>query len=254
MSRCVCVINQKGGVGKTTTAVNLAAALCQLDIKSVLVDLDPQANATLGLGARPEQVQGSIYEVLVEGAPVQDVLVRGLAAEVDLLPAHGDMTGMDLALSGLSAPQTRLRSALAPLRSKYETIVVDCPPSLNLLSVNALSAAQGIVIPMQCEYFALEGLTALLDTIDSVRNAVNPGLGIDGILRTMYDPRSNLTRDVSRQLSRYFDRLLYRTVIPRNVRLAEAPSHGMPAVVYDSSCRGAVAYQAFASEYRRRSL
>lgn len=254
MSRCVCVINQKGGVGKTTTAVNLAAALSQSGVKLLLVDLDPQANATLGLGARPEQLEGSLYEVLVEGVPAKSVLLRGLAAEVDLLPAHGDMTGMDLALGGTSAPQTRLRSALLPLRSEYQTIVVDCPPSLNLLSVNALAAAQGIVIPMQCEYFALEGLTALLDTIDSVRNAVNPELGIDGILRTMYDPRSNLTRDVSRQLSRYFDALLYRTVIPRNVRLAEAPSHGLPAIIYDASCRGAVAYRALAAEYRRRSL
>ena len=254
VSRTVCIINQKGGVGKTTTAVNLAAALAHSGTRCLLVDLDPQANATLGFGVRPEQLDASLYEVLVEGAPAKDVLQKDLAPGVDLLPAHGDMTGMDLSLGTLDAPQKRLKHALGPLLGSYEAILIDCPPTLNLLAVNALVAAQGVLIPMQCEYFALEGLTALLDTIDSVRDAANPDLGIDGILRTMYDPRSNLTRDVSRQLSRYFDRLLYRSVIPRNVRLAEAPSHGVPAIIYDASCRGAIAYQAFAAEFRRRSL
>lgn len=253
-ARAVCIINQKGGVGKTTTAVNLTAALSSTDIKTLLVDLDPQANATLGFGVRPETLQASLYEALVEGKPVQEVRLIGLAAQVDLLPAHPDMTGMDLALQATEGPQTRLRQILAPLANDYQVILIDCPPTLNLLSINGLGAARGVIIPMQCEYYALEGLTALLDTIDSVREAVNPDLEIDGILRTMYDSRSNLTRDVSRQLSRYFERLLFRTIIPRNVRLAEAPSHGMPAIIYDKTAKGALAYQALATEFARRRL
>lgn len=253
-ARTVCVINQKGGVGKTTTAVNLAAALSQLGVRTLLVDLDPQANATLGFGVQPSDLKASLYETLVEDAPIAEVLVSGLSAGVDLAPAHGDMTGMDVALQSLDSPQSRLKAALLPVLDDYQAILIDCPPTLNQLSINGLGAASGIIIPMQCEYYALEGLSALLDTIDSVRDAVNPALDIDGILRTMYDPRSNLTRDVSRQLVRYFDRLLFRTVIPRNVRLAEAPSHGEPATVYDARSRGAIAYQALAVEYRRRCL
>ncbi len=253
-ARTVCIINQKGGVGKTTTAVNLAASLSNTDIKTLLVDLDPQANATLGFGVRPEALQASLYEALVEGKPAQEVRLTGLAAQVDLLPAHPDMTGMDLALQAANDPRTRLNQVLAPLSTDYQVILIDCPPTLNLLSINGLGAARGVIIPMQCEYYALEGLTALLDTIDSVREAVNPDLEIDGILRTMYDPRSNLTRDVSRQLARYFERLLFRTLIPRNVRLAEAPSHGMPAITYDKTAKGAQAYQALATEFARRRL
>ena len=253
-ARSVCIINQKGGVGKTTTAVNLAAALSNSGIKTLLVDLDPQANATLGFGVRPETLDTSLYEALVESKPAGEVRVTGLAADVDLLPAHPDMTGMDLALQGVETPQLRLRGVLAPLADEYRVILIDCPPTLNLLSINGLGAAQGVIIPMQCEYYALEGLTALLDTIDSVRETMNPDLEIDGILRTMYDSRSNLTRDVSRQLSRYFERLLFRTLIPRNVRLAEAPSHGLPATIYDKTSKGAVAYQALAAEYQRRRL
>ena len=254
VARAVCIINQKGGVGKTTTAVNLAAALSQAGVRTLLVDLDPQANATLGFGVDPSGLQASLYDTLIEDLPAKEVRLAGLSAGVDLLPAHGDMTGMDTALQSLSAPQTRLRSVLAPLRGDYEAMLIDCPPTLNQLVVNGLGAASGIIIPMQCEYYALEGLSALLDTIDTVRETVNPALEIDGILRTMYDPRSNLTRDVSRQLVRYFERLLFRTVIPRNVRLAEAPSHGEPATVYDAKSRGAIAYQALAVEYRRRCL
>ena len=253
-ARSVCIINQKGGVGKTTTAVNLAAALSNSRIKTLLVDLDPQANATLGFGVRPETLDTSLYEALVESKPAKEVRITGLAAEVDLLPAHPDMTGMDLALQGVDAPQLRLRQVLAPLADEYRVIMIDCPPTLNLLSINGLGAAQGVIIPMQCEYYALEGLTALLDTIDSVRETMNPDLEIDGILRTMYDSRSNLTRDVSRQLSRYFERLLFRTLIPRSVRLAEAPSHGLPATIYDKTSKGAVAYQTLAAEYQRRRL
>ena len=254
VARAVCIINQKGGVGKTTTAVNLAAALSQAGVRTLLVDLDPQANATLGFGVDPSGLQASLYDTLIEDLPAKEVRLASLSAGVDLLPAHGDMTGMDTALQSLSAPQTRLRSVLAPLRGDYEAMLIDCPPTLNQLVVNGLGAASGIIIPMQCEYYALEGLSALLDTIDTVRETVNPALEIDGILRTMYDPRSNLTRDVSRQLVRYFERLLFRTVIPRNVRLAEAPSHGEPATVYDAKSRGAIAYQALAVEYRRRCL
>ena len=253
-ARAICVINQKGGVGKTTSAVNLAAALSQMGVRTLLVDLDPQANATLGFGVQPEDLKASLYEALVEDQQAAEVRLSGLAAGVDLLPAHGDMTGMDAALQAFDSPQTRLRTALAPLCGDYQAILIDCPPTLNQLSINGLGAANGVIIPMQCEYYALEGLSALLDTIDTVRDAVNPALEIDGILRTMYDPRSNLTRDVSRQLVRYFDRLLFRTVIPRNVRLAEAPSHGEPATVYDAQSKGAIAYQALAVEYRRRCL
>lgn len=253
-ARSVCIINQKGGVGKTTTAVNLAAALSNSGVKTLLVDLDPQANATLGFGVRPESLDASLYEALVESKPAKEVRVIGLAAGVDLLPAHPDMTGMDLALQGMETPQLRLRKVLTPLVEEYRVILIDCPPTLNQLSINGLGAAQGVIIPMQCEYYALEGLTALLDTIDSVRETMNPDVEIDGILRTMYDSRSNLTRDVSRQLSRYFERLLFRTLIPRNVRLAEAPSHGLPAISYDKTSKGAVAYQALAAEFQRRRL
>jgi len=253
LGKILAVTNQKGGVGKTTTCVNLAASLVATRKKVLLVDLDPQGNATMGSGIDKNAVEASIYDVLVRQQPVAEVAIHAEQAGYDVLPANGDLTAAEVELLNVIGREFRLREALAIERAEYDYIVIDCPPSLNMLTVNALGAADGVLIPMQCEYYALEGLTALLDTIQRVKQVINPGLEIEGLLRTMYDPRNSLTNEVSAQLSQHFGDRVYRTVIPRNIRLAEAPSFGMPVLAYDKQSKGAMAYLALAGEMLRRS-
>jgi chromosome partitioning protein len=253
LGKILAVTNQKGGVGKTTTCVNLAASLAATRKRILLVDMDPQGNATMGSGIDKNAVGASIYDVLVHRQPIVEVAQRAENAGYDLLPANGDLTAAEVELLNGGEKEFRLRDALAIERAEYDYIIIDCPPSLNMLTVNALAAADGVLIPMQCEYYALEGLTALLDTVQRVQQTINPNLQIEGLLRTMYDPRNSLTTDVSAQLSDHFGDRVYRTVIPRNVRLAEAPSFGMPVLSYDKQSKGAMAYLALAGEMLRRN-
>ncbi|WP_372870774.1 ParA family protein [Shewanella sp.] len=252
MGKVIAVANQKGGVGKTTTCINLAASLAATRRKVLLVDLDPQGNATMGSGVDKYETENTAYELLVEEKSFDEVVIRDTQGKYDLIAANGDVTAAEIKLMEFFAREVRLRNALAPIRDQYDFIFIDCPPSLNMLTVNAMSAADSVLVPMQCEYFALEGLTALIDTIGKLASMVNPGLGIEGILRTMYDPRNRLANDVSDQLKQHFGEKVYRTVIPRNIRLAEAPSFGAPAMYYDKSSAGAKAYLALAGEIIRR--
>jgi len=252
LGKVIAIANQKGGVGKTTTAVNVAASMAATKRKVLLIDLDPQGNATMGSGVDKYDADATAYELLIEEQPVEDVIVPSPTAKFDVIAANGDVTAAEIKLMELFARELRLRNALQPVRDKYDYIFIDCPPSLSQLTVNALAAADSVIVPMQCEYFALEGLTALLDTIEKLASVVNPNLRVEGVLRTMYDPRNRLANDVSEQLKRHFGEQVYRTVIPRNVRLAEAPSFGAPAMYYEKSSTGAKAYLALAGEILRR--
>ena len=251
MTRVIAVANQKGGVGKTTTSVNLSASLALSGSRVLLIDLDPQGNATMGSGVDKSELEVSIYDWLMEDASLASVAHR-CASGYELVPSNTDLTAAEVELISQAQREHRLTTRLAGTVERFDYVLIDCPPSLNILTLNALIAADGVLIPMQCEYYALEGLTALLETVDRVRERANPGLEIEGLLRTMYDPRNSLTRDVSRQLIQYFGDRVFRTVIPRNVRLAEAPSHGLPAILYDRQSRGAVAYMALAGELKRK--
>jgi chromosome partitioning protein len=235
MGKIIAVANQKGGVGKTTTSINLGASLAAAKRRVLLIDLDPQGNATMG-----------------SGVDKRDVAVAVEHSGYSLLPANSDLTGAEVALLEEIGREMRLRQALRPVRDSYDYLIIDCPPALNMLTVNALVAADSVMIPMQCEYYALEGLSALLETVEKIRTLLNPSLKVEGLLRTMYDPRNNLSTQVSQQLVKHFGNKVYSTVIPRNVRLAEAPSHGLPALLYDRNSSGALAYLALAGEILRR--
>lgn len=250
--RVVAVANQKGGVGKTTTALNLAAGLAELGRRVLLIDLDPQGNSTTGSGLELEPQQPTVCEVLLNECPADQVVRHVEGMGIDVLPANGDLTAAEVALMEVEDRARVLKEEIAPLRERYHHIIIDCPPALNVLTLNALTAADGVLIPMQCEYYALEGLTALMRTIEQIQDSVNPELELEGLVRTMYDIRNNLSGAVSRQLQEHFGSKLFATVIPRNVRVAEAPSYGQSVIHYDRESRGAIAYLGLAGEYLRR--
>ncbi|WP_455380110.1 ParA family protein [Acidihalobacter prosperus] len=252
MARIRAIANQKGGVGKTTTGINLAASLAATKRRVLLIDMDPQGNATMGSGLDKYQLESSTLDLMLGRADIEDVIFPAANNGYDIIPANGDLTAAEVGLIKMPRKEYRLRDALASVIRRYHYILVDCPPSLNMLTVNALVASEGVMIPIQCEYYALEGLTALMNTIEHIRLSVNRNLEIAGLLRTMFDPRNNLANDVSSQLVSHFGDRVYRTVIPRNVRLAEAPSYGIPALSHDRSSSGTLAYLALAGEIIRR--
>jgi len=248
MSNIIAIANQKGGVGKTTTAINLAAALAEAEQRVLLVDMDAQGNATMGVGVNKNELDATVCDFLLGDKGVSEALEVVLDGDFYLLGANADMTAAEVGLRDMKGGRTALKTALAEISDSFDYVIIDCPPALSMLTINALAAARGVIIPMQCEYYALEGLSDLLGTIDSVRQMINPELEVEGVLRTMYDSRNRLTGDVSAQLTEYFGDAVYKTVIPRNVRLAEAPSHGLPIMQYDNSASGAAAYRALAAE------
>ncbi len=252
MARIFCIANQKGGVGKTTTTVNLAAGLAQIGWRVLLVDLDPQGNATMGSGVDKRGLEHSVYDVLLESATVAEARQRSPKGGFDLVGANRELAGAEVELVDLEHRERRLKQALAAVAADYDFVLIDCPPSLSLLTLNGLCAAHGVIVPMQCEYFALEGLSDLVNTIKQVHANLNPDLEIIGLLRVMFDPRITLQQQVSDQLQAHFGAKLFDTVIPRNVRLAEAPSYGLPGVVFDPASKGAVAFVAFAREMAAR--
>jgi chromosome partitioning protein len=251
-NRVIAVANQKGGVGKTTTCVNLAAAFAGMKYPVLLIDLDPQGNATTGCGIDPRRLHVSACEVLLGERSVEETLLRPEGLAFDLLPSNGDLTAAEVTLLQMDQREYALKRALQPLLARYAWIFIDCPPSLNMLTLNALAAADSILIPVQCEYYALEGLSALLNTIEQVRASINPELEIEGLLRTMFDGRNNLATAVSDQLIENFGDRVYRTIVPRNIRVAEAPSYGMPVLLYDPWSKGALAHMGLAGEMLRR--
>ncbi|HVC49876.1 MAG TPA: ParA family protein [Burkholderiales bacterium] len=253
MARILAVTNQKGGVGKTTTTVNLAASFAMTKRRVLVVDLDPQGNATMGSGVDKNTLNRSIYDILLGEAEVQDVLIPSGKGQYDLLPSNRELAGAEIELVGMSDREHRLKISLLDVQSEYDYILIDCPPALNLLTVNGLCAAQSVMIPMQCEYYALEGLSDLVQTIRRIRSHLNPDLEIEGLLRTMFDPRNALAQQVSSQLQQHFGDKVYRTVIPRNIRLAEAPSFGVPVLVHDKKSKGAQAYLTLAGEMIRKA-
>ena len=252
MSKVIAIANHKGGVGKTTTTMNLGASLAAAKRRTLLLDVDPQGNTTMGSGVDKNVLALSAYDVLMGNASLEEAIVQVEPSNYALLPSNSDLIGAEAGLLEELGRELRLRHALQPVRDDYDYVLIDCPPALGMLTVNALVAADAVMIPMQCEYYALEGLSVLLDTVEKIRAILNPRLHVHGLLRTMYDPRNNLSSEVSQQLVRHFGAKVYSTVVPRNVRLAEAPSHGLPALLYDKNSSGALAYLAFAGEILRR--
>jgi chromosome partitioning protein len=248
MSKILAITNQKGGVGKTTTAINLAASLVVKNRRVLLVDLDPQGNATMGSGIEKSNLAGTVYQMLLGAKSLAEVRVKSPTGDYDVLPANRELAGAEIELVDVEHRESRLKDALLPVQDEYDFILIDCPPALNLLTLNGLCAAQAVMIPMQCEYYALEGLSDLVNTIRKVRANLNPALEIEGLLRTMFDPRNTLAQQVSDQLQEHFGDKVYRTIIPRNVRIAEAPSFGKPVLYHNRSSKGTLAYLALAGE------
>ncbi|MDM3870784.1 ParA family protein [bacterium SCSIO 12696] len=252
MSRTLAIVNQKGGVGKTTTSVNLSASLASFGRRVLMVDMDAQGNATMGSGIDKNALEETVLDVLTGEADINRVICRCESGNFDVLPANSDLTAAEVELLNVANKESRLFYALSRVRDRYDYIIVDCPPALSMLTINALTASHGVIIPMQCEYYALEGLSALMETIQQINKVINPHLKIEGILRTMYDPRNSLTNEVTTQLRKHFGDKVYRVYIPRNVRLAEAPSYGEPAIVYDKHSKGSLAYIGLAGEIINR--
>ena len=250
MGKIIAVVNQKGGVGKTTTAVNLTAALHDLGLRVLLCDFDPQANASSGLGVDKRKVKRDVYDVIIDDVPVQEAIINTKFG--DVLPSSADLAGAAVELIGIENPNHRLANALRAVKDQYDLILIDCPPSLEMLTLNGLAAAEGILVPVQCEYYALEGLSDLMSTLRMVKKRINPGLEIFGVALTMFDGRTNFSTQVAQEVRRHFPGKVYATVIPRNIRLAEAPSHGLPVTAYDRSSKGAQAYRAMAEEIKAK--
>ncbi len=250
MGKTIAVVNQKGGVGKTNTAVNLTAALTDLGLKVLLCDFDPQANATSGLGVEKKKVKKDVYDVVIDSAPIREAIVHTKFG--DVLPSSADLAGAGVELISMENPNQRLAMALQQVKNEYDLIFIDCPPSLEMLTLNGLAAADGILVPVQCEYYALEGLSDLMSTLRMVKKRIHPTLEIFGVVLTMFDGRTNFSTQVAQEVRRHFPGKVFANVIPRNIRLAEAPSHGLPVTAYDRSSRGAVAYKAVAEEIKRK--
>ena len=253
MGKIIAIANQKGGVGKTTTAINLAASLAALELKTLIVDADPQANATSGVGTNPKEVEVSIYECMVDGADVEKSIIPTTIKYLDLLPSHIDLVGAEVEMVSIAQREEKMKKSLEKIRNNYDFIIIDCSPSLGLITVNALTASDSVIVPVQCEYFALEGLGKLLNTIKIIQNRLNPNLEIEGILLTMYDLRLNLSNQVVEEVKTHFKSMVFNTLIPRNIKLSESPSFGLPAISHDAESKGSIAYLNLAREIMLRN-
>lgn len=253
MGKIIAIANQKGGVGKTTTAINLAASLAALEHKTLIIDADPQANATSGVGVNPKEVEISVYECMVDGVDVESSIVSTDIKYLDLLPSHIDLVGAEVEMVNIAQREEKMKQALAKVKNEYDYIIIDCSPSLGLITVNALTAADSVIVPVQCEYFALEGLGKLLNTIKIIQTRLNPALEIEGILLTMYDLRLNLSNQVVEEVKTHFKSMTFETLIPRNIKLSESPSFGLPAIAHDADSKGSLAYLNLAREIKQRN-